>query len=380
MEFPGSEIDPARLAERLSVLAAGELSPPPTSLRAWMGARAAPPIVLVHGHATTFKVWTDPYNESLGEGLIPLDFSLTDCDRRPQGIYFPEWRFKNVCFATPMRLLPDPPPCYWDTLRREGYSLLTWSQAHPNGTIQHAVRELAVVLRLAEETFGTSRFLVLVHSRGGLVARRLLQQRPELARHVIGLVMLSTPNHGSKIAALSRSASRVKPLLDRFLGDKILAKAGEDFRESALKYVGSLLAFFQGEAIRELRPRSRIMREMAEGIKAERALGIPYYLFAGHDNRHNRLYLIRDREKGDLVELLCVLDGLWNFAMPSELRDDKGDGLVAVKRAVLGWERRRKLFRANHASILVHRDAQLAVLGALAELTAEEAGRATAGR
>lgn len=380
MDLQGTEIDSARLAERLSAHAGGALSPCPTELRGWKGTRQAPPIVLVHGHATTLGVWTDPYHGSLGEGLIPFDFSLTDCDHRPQGTYFPEWRFKNVCFATPLRLTPDPPPCYWDTLRSEGYSLLTWTQGHPNGKIDLAVKELEVVLRLAEETFGTPRVVVLVHSRGGLVTRRLLQTRPETARRLVGLIMLSTPNHGSKVATLSRNASRLLPFLGRILGDKVLAKTSEDFRESAFKYAGSLLAFFQGEAIRELRPRGRFMREMADGIKLEKSLGVPYYLFAGHDNRHNRLYLIRDREKGDLVELLCVLDGMWNFAMPSEIKDDQGDGLVAVKRAVLGWERRRKLFRANHASILIHRDAQRAVLDALVELSAEEAARPTSDR
>lgn len=380
MDAQGAEIDSANLAARLSSLANGSLTPCPTDLRGWRGTRPAPPIVLVHGHATTLGVWTDPYHESLGNGLIPFDFSLTDCDARPQGTYFPDWRFKNVCFATPMRLRPDPPPCYWDTLRREGYSLLAWSQAHSNGRIDHAVRELEVVLRLAEETFGTSRFIVLAHSRGGLVTRRLLQTRPEIARRLVGLIMLSTPNHGSKVATLSRQASRLLPFLGRILGDKVLAKTSEDFHEGALRYVGSLLTFFQGEAIRELRPRCRFMREMEEGIKLERSLGVPYYLFAGYDNRYNRLYLIRDREKGDVVELLCVLDGMWNFAMPSEIKDDQGDGLVAVKRAVLGWERRRKLFRANHASILVHREAQKAVLEALAELEAEEASRPTSDR
>lgn len=68
--------------------------------------------------------------------------------------------------------------------------------------IDRISKELAVRLRIQKRDFPDRRILIVAHSMGGLVARHMLENRQLDPRNVTILIMLGTPNHGSRLSRL----------------------------------------------------------------------------------------------------------------------------------------------------------------------------------
>ena len=82
-----------------------------------------------------------------------------------------------------------------DTLRRRG-AVLYFGGQDAWGSIETGAAQLARTVRRAMRETGCDRVNLIAHSKGGLEARM------GWGRHAASLSMLSTPNHGSRVAEL----------------------------------------------------------------------------------------------------------------------------------------------------------------------------------
>lgn len=317
-----------------------------------------PLVIFIHGHACTKNSWLNPLQETLGNS--PQDFVMC--------IRFTTADVKNIedikeslppgtfLFSLIQRPESSRELCsFWDFVQNLGYPTLTWSQKAANERIQLAVEELEMICKVVLERLGYRRIIFICHSRGGLVARYFLQRNPHLASKILGVVMLSTPNQGSKLAIFAEKFSRFRYLSQFVLfGRRIFPQIARSHQslEALLGYLKRSVRFLQSEAIQELKPYSSFLEQLKEKEGLEKRLGVPYFHLAGNRSQYDRIYYLPQGENY-LVKIPILYDKLPSFLLPWELIDGKGDGLVAVCRARLGFERVFEEFRVNHSEILM---------------------------
>jgi pimeloyl-ACP methyl ester carboxylesterase len=331
----------------------------PPEMQAWDAGGEGAVIILVHGHAVSKKIWTDPYQETIGPGLLSFDLALADWTHPPALPWFFDEDSPPLSFSTPLRLVVNRPAPLWDELRERGYHLLTWTQREPNGPLQFAVDEVAVIMRLARALFGQAPMVCVGFSRGGLVVRKYIQDYgiafPELRK----VIFLSTPHHGSKIATAADLLGDLGggvPRITHSLTEAV-RRAGFAGPQSALDRVCSLVSqvirFLEGDAIAEMKPTSALIQQLEQREAIERTSGIPYVNLVGVSNTYTKLYIVHDKGQA-FTEVASFLDLIPDFLVPAELDDGQGDGLVAVQRARLDWVPMGapEQFAVNHATIL----------------------------
>jgi pimeloyl-ACP methyl ester carboxylesterase len=324
-------------------------------LRIWKGEREKPVLILIHGFSATEKSWIHPYEEYMGMGKISFDYVLTDYERRPSPPYFPRWRFKNYCLSTPLRRTPSRPPSLWECLRERGYSMMTWTQGKRHGPITLAVEELDGVVEESKALFGSGVRLVLIgHSRGGLVARKWIQNHPKKRGRIQGVVLLACPNAGSRLIDVAQFFSRASRLLPK------------DFSSEAGRISSPVSALheeverlFKGVAREELSPHSSFMLALKKGESEEQRSGVRYLNVVGTSTAFTKLYRIRPLDSGGLREVFSLIDSLPKVIppalMPEEIVNGRGDGLVATERARIAWipSESSREFPVNHLRMLV---------------------------
>jgi hypothetical protein len=285
--------------------------------------------------------------------------ALADWTHPPALPWFFDEDSPPLSFSTPLRLVANRPAPLWDELRERGYHLLTWTQRAPNGPLQLAVDEVAVIMRLAHALFGQAPLVCVCFSRGGLVLRKYIQDHGRAFPQLRKVIFLSTPHHGSKIAAAADLLGDLTdwvPRITRLLTEAA-RRAGFAGPQSALDRVCSLasrvIRFLEGEAIAEMKPTSAVIQQLGQREAMERTLGIPYVNLVGVSNTYTKLYLVHD-QRPTFTEVASLLDLIPDFLVPPELDDGQGDGLVAVQRARLDWVPMGapEQFAVNHATIL----------------------------
>ncbi len=330
---------------------------PPAKGKSW--------VILIHGIGMTEKSWTDPYAEILAGGLLPFDYVLTDLVHPPDSFGLNHTVFPGLCPSTPLRLIPSHPIPYWDVLSQSGFGPVTWSQRDPLGPLAAAVEELKSIIDRVSPADGV---VLLGHSRGGLIARKFLQERAPGWEKVKGVILLAAPNRGSRIAAFTRLPAQAL-LLPRFNRRGSSANQGRGGRVLR-QILGYLQAFLEKPAIQELCPDSPLMKEMQSWEEAEARCGIPCYNFAGISTTYLRLYQIQSREPLRTVQAFSLFDGLENFFWgfwPPELQQGRGDGLVSAESASLPFARENRRVSINHAQFLIDADVRERVLDILKE-------------
>jgi pimeloyl-ACP methyl ester carboxylesterase len=252
--------------------------------------RSNPWIVLIHGLGVSEAVWSDPLSE---KGLfIPFKTLLGG--------------HREVVPAT-ARLAPR-------------FNVATWTQAR-GATIDGAAEELRDLIT----ALPTDNFILLGHSRGGLVARRAVQTyglKPG------AIVCLATPHYGTNCARLavdhSHTIARLMP-------------SSANTAASAVELCGN----------------SSVIRSLngSERIKLEN--GIPHFDLTGDST----LYFARPpRFKG--VPVFSLLNQVRRFiGRPhiSEWAEGEGDGLVSVgaAKSPLTAEKDFYVLPVNHITILI---------------------------
>ncbi len=218
-----------------------------------------------------------------------------------------------------------------------GYSLLSWSQSRPVGPIMTAVEELDQLIRKYREH--TSQGIILIcHSRGGLVARKYLEQTDIQVR---GVITLATPHHGTSMA---RWAAILSPLASAI--SQLMEMAGKDF-DSAVRRV---MEFLGSTGLRELLPGSQFYL----GLKDTARKDVRYVSVGGTNPDLLRAVSV------SLPQLIGRL--LPEAAVPEEMREGMGDGLVSAASSVLPYAVEHVNVHANHGSILFDRQVRRLVM------------------
>src|SRR5512147_1836003 len=154
-----------------------------------------PWMVLIHGLGMTHRSWTDPFAEGLLKGAISFDYVLTDMRPSSAPPRFPGSGFLGC--SPPLRLSQRPPVSFWEFLKKNGYGIIAWSQEKPHGPIAEAVSELQAVF---SKIPGRKKIALIGHSRGGLIARKFLQERRTGWEKVSAVILLGVPHFGSSLA------------------------------------------------------------------------------------------------------------------------------------------------------------------------------------
>jgi pimeloyl-ACP methyl ester carboxylesterase len=265
-----------------------------------------PLVVFIHGLGMDHTMWTDPGQARILGGKYPLSILIGAGEHRS---------------------------CFHD-LRERGHSLLTWSQERPAGTVMAAVDELASLV--GEYSSHAKAGTVLIgHSRGGVIARRYVQEHPEIVRAVI---TISAPHQGSNMATwvsfLEPMSKAVKVFLDaRHHG-------------AARSALHRIVNFLCSDGVKEMLPESSFMK----GLSTDRPEDVVCLSMGGTDPSFIRF--------ADKTVPKMLLSAVPEALLPDEMREGLGDGLVAAARSVYPNGDGHTDFHAHHAAILYHEEAR----------------------
>lgn len=278
------------------------------------GEEGNPLVVFIHGMGMNVMAWSNPREARILGGKFPLGALLRSCD--------------------------DMETSFGD-LRRLGFPVLSWTQSRPTGPIQIAVNELKGLIK--EYRNHAEKGIVLIgHSRGGLIARKYLE---EYDRSVRGLITLATPHLGTNMARWAVSLTPVTSALNQFI--KGVSKKEVD---TAFKRV---LSFLCSSGLRELLPDSKFFLNLHD--RKQKAMR---YVSIG-----GTIPDLLDAVSDSLTELLSKVVPDW--IVPEEMREGYGDGLVSAVSSVLPYGDEHRNFTVNHAAVLFNKDVRNYVVKSL---------------
>ena len=317
-----------------------------------------PAIIFVHGLGMNKNIWVNPDEAKMVGGSLPIKYLLA---RKPAIEHVPETEESGI---RPSRLfageLPQDLKTSFDDLRQLGYTVISWSQKRPVGSIGIAVDELAAIVKTAKRL--SRKGLILIgHSRGGLIARKYLERREGTAR---GLITLATPHRGSTMAKwveyISPIASFINPMIR------------ETDRRRVSQSIKRILSFIEGRAIEELLPESAFFQSLAKpDCKKIRCMS-----FGGTDPKLFTLYrwkvYISGKKRTLKPEPVFSIPGMLEKLIPEklyppELKNGYGDGLVSSESSRLPGCKNHYNLRLNHAEILFDKRVRNRIIEAVRE-------------
>lgn len=276
------------------------------------GKKESPLYVFIHGMGMNATVWSEPSKARIlgGTYLLSVLLDVPDNDLKTS----------------------------FHDLKGLECHVLSWSQARPAGRIQIAVNELHEIIKKYRK-YTENGIIFICHSRGGLIARKYLEEDTSLLR---GLITLATPHHGTSLARLAVSVlpitSSLNSLLQSFSKKKI---------DSAVKRI---LGFLSSSGLKELLPDSGFFSRLKNNMSEE-----AFYISLGGTNP--------DLLKGVSVSLSrLITDILPDIILPEEMREEYGDGLVSAASSVLPYADEHLNFHLNHASILFDQEVRELIL------------------
>ena len=265
------------------------------------GNKEKPLVTFIHGIGMDANFWADPASARVLGGKDPLRVLLGSLE------------MKNS----------------FDDLRGLGFPVLTWSQKKPAGAAAAALEELEAILN----DYSTYDIVLIGHSRGGLLARKLAESNPP---NIKLIVTIASPHQGSNVAKwaslLTPFAATLKKMID----------AGR--KREAASAVQKVLGFLSGSGIKEMLPNSAFIKS----LPAHPASGIATVSIGGTDPS---LVLINGRP------LAAVISGLLpNRILPDDFREGLGDGFVSASSSVWPGADKHRNFHAHHAGLIFDPD------------------------
>ena len=280
----------------------------------FQGNKTKPVVVFVHGLGLNSRIWTDMLNYRVLSGTLPIKVFIPGENLKSRSdIFYRSFRKENRCVPL------------WDGLKQAGFNLICWSERIPYNTVAESVKELSEVVDTARTAFPGVPVALIGHSRGGIVARKYLEQN---AQRIQALITISTPHGGSYVSSL---AVRISPL---FRNIKVKA-----IHNLALQ---GLISLIQSEAIHELYPGSEFLTNLKD-MPSEHIR----YLSFGAINPFG--FIQAFRKHPNLAKLINILS---SFVCPNEIIYGRGDGFVTDKSAHIPWAEKHFTLDENHASIL----------------------------
>ncbi|MDA8387222.1 MAG: alpha/beta hydrolase [Nitrospiraceae bacterium] len=287
------------------------------------GKRDMPWAVFVHGLGVDKRIWAAPEDARILGGLFPLRTLL-----RTGGLQGPGAHQK----PTGLRSL------YHD-LALAGFTTVAFSFKRPAGRIEEALAGLEALLdRVREEKPAGQKVVLVGHSRGALVISKYLERPDPLIK---GFVSIAGPHKGTTLARWAVIAAPAA------MAVKALRRGEPESRIGVA--VNRMLAFIQSPAVAELLPGSAFFA----GLRPPRTR-CPSVSAGGTDPRFFNLLGI------GFPEALEKIAPGW--AVPDEIKDGLGDGLVSAESAVCPHAREHLNFHLNHAETVFDREARAALL------------------
>lgn len=341
-----------------------------------------PAILLVHGLHQSLTTWTAPsaIGYSYDTRHDPVAERIGDSHQEPGvGIY--KIGTSNVLYASDAARW-DREHNWFDYLAGLGFTVATWSQ--PGNSFDDALPSAlaafdSLVAQTARSVATGPSIAIIGHSRGGLLARRILKDRrtsQSIAR-VKWVITLHTPHNGSELGQYpGRIAAEAVDLIDCCAPSTVTAPFKPQLKNivtEAMRPLTKILVDFES---RELTPNSPLLRDLANG---ETALpGVKYFTFGGVSPSLFRLYLWTfnansavPQYKGasqyfvwrvnptTLEPISPLLDKIRPFVR--EVQAGYGDGLVTDASARLPWSM-HFTDHLNHAEVLWDRGVQMQVV------------------
>lgn len=320
------------------------------------GDHLKPAIVFIHGLGMNRHIWTSPCEASMLGGIYNLSLLIKEEPEKVRLSMRPQ--VEPYHFTTGIN--PVEIRTSFHDLWECGYPVVTWSQRRPASSLTEAVRELEGIISFASSL--TKKGIILVgHSRGGLVARRYLEESKD--KSVMMLITISTPHRGSTMAGWVKYISPLTKVIEPFLGDSQ--------RNRIILALKRITEFLKSDAIMELMPDSSLIKSLRpiKGVKIVTIAGTEPRLFSiwrwrYHDSVDG-LYLVSDRVFSFPESFFNVIP---MSMIPDEWIGGKGDGLVSVGSALFEDSTDTKIFNLNHARILIDRSSRAFIKRAIATL------------
>ncbi len=305
-----------------------------------------PVVVFIHGLGMNRKIWTSPCEASILGGVSSLALLLRD---KPERI-----RLSNMPSVEPQSISTGIDPMEIKTLFHDlwesGYPVVTWSQKRPIGPLIEAVKELRSVISFAS-SITKNRIILIGHSRGGLVARKYLEESN--SKDIKMLITISTPHRGSTMAKWVSYISPITKIIEPFIGD-----SSKGMVNMALKRITD---FLKSDAIKELMPDSLFIKSLKplRNIRFISIAGTEPVLFSLWRWRYvdsgDGYYFVPDRIFSFPESIIHIIP---QGMLPDEWIHGRGDGLVSVRSAIPEDMTDSKIFSVNHARILIDRSSR----------------------
>ena len=279
------------------------------SLKTHAGKPEMPVVLLIHGLGMNNYFWVDPEKCFVLGGLAPLTVFLADGPGKTNN---------TISFGA-----ADPHmKGLWNCLASKGFSLASWSQSQPLGPVHIALDELKAALDATRTNWPGKNIYIIGHSRGGLIARRFLQD--ECADDIAGLITICSPHSGTGMAKFTRYLKPAGVLLERIVP--------RHSRAALTKALNRLAVFLQSPAIAELEPGSEFIASMPNKLPRE----VPALSFGGTSPALFQVIIRLPSGNHKVVRFPDLLAGVIPAGhLPQELTPGLGDALVSAASAKL---------------------------------------------
>ncbi len=295
-----------------------------------------PVAIFIHGLGVNKYFWTDPVNTKVLAKNIPMKIFAA---KKPR-----------VCSAQTKKSLTvgnitEKVENLWTEVIKKEFNAVCWSQKRPAGPIQIAVKELWMIVSRVKELFPGRPVALIGHSRGGLIARKFMENN---VSDIMALITIATPHKGSSLSRLGKYLSPLSSVLN-----KILPSTTNGLVSAVLATVADLL---EGGALRELLPGSDFLNHLQQTpVK-----GVTYLSFGGTTTKLCTIYQWKKKDTRKIpVPLITIPDSLLknlpNSIIPDEIIAGKGDFMVTADNAALPWASPHYNLPSNHISIVSHK-------------------------
>jgi pimeloyl-ACP methyl ester carboxylesterase len=275
------------------------------------GSPDKPAFIFIHGLGMNSLTWTAPAEARMMGGMLSLRTLLKE--------------FKNT-----HTLFSD--------LYSDGCTVVTWSQRRPVGPAAEAEEELLFVLNEVSK-IQCSCVVLIGHSRGGLIASRVISQLGDdgvQTNKIRGLITICTPHSGS---SLSKWAQHLSPIAQRFKD-----ALPETKRSVFLRSLDRSLGFIASKGAGELLPDSEFILSLPDALPSKVAA---YSVGGNNPSLIGGNWLVFPEQLARMLP---------EGSAPKELMQGFGDALVTAESSVLAYAKAHRDFSLNHLTVLVSPD------------------------